>query len=421
MALRNSGKSASKAATPNKTGAKRAGTARAASKSAARKGSAKKGDTVARSTRKSAANAGASSSRPRTAPKGPVKKAASTARAPKRPAVPSRASSVKKATVPKSPAQKTAGTGARKAGSKPLAGGRSLSRKGAASKSAAPGRTREKTPLGRGGKGTPSPGTSAGKHARNTTVKRAQQASDLPTRQKTKPSRQATGATGNDAGARRGSAAATRRAPAETARGRAAKAPAKAAAKAPVKRAAKAPARKQAGTRASNAPRNEGAGLAPPRRKPAAASRGDARADGASRPSARNTALDMPPASTAAQPVSAKAPAQRSHQAPIPTDNTQPAAQLPPAGKKGKRKGGGHITPEQALANTRALLAAKQQRAHQPPPYPVDDPIHHGHATPDALAQIANERHLEEANKPAVQGHIAAQDRAAQGKRDGRD
>ena len=133
---------------------------------------------------------------------------------------------------------------------------------------------------------------------------------------------------------------------------------------------------------------------------------------------ARDAANDAS-AGAGSQQVSDKAPARRSHLAPIPDANATPAPKLPkPAKRKG---GGGAITPEQALANTRALLAAKQQKAHQPPPYPVDDPIHHGHATTDAMAQIANERHLEEANKPAVQGHIASQDRASQGKRDGRD
>lgn len=78
------------------------------------------------------------------------------------------------------------------------------------------------------------------------------------------------------------------------------------------------------------------------------------------------------------------------------------------------------ITPEQALANTRALLEAKQERAHQPPPYPADDPVHGGKPgfmSPSA-AETAHERHLGEINNAAIQGHIAAQVRGDQAKRD---
>lgn len=159
-----------------------------ANKTVTKKGSAKKGDAVARSPRSPAAGAPTKSS---------AKKAASTARAPKRPAVPSRAS--KKAAPAKAAGRqaatpKTAGTGAGKAGSKPLAGGRSLSKKAPARKSAAPTRnTPENNALGRGGKGTPSPGTTGGKHVRNDTTQGPRQASDVPSRQKVKPSRKASG------------------------------------------------------------------------------------------------------------------------------------------------------------------------------------------------------------------------------------
>jgi len=159
-----------------------------ANKTVTKKGSAKKGDAVVRSPRSPAAGAPTKSA---------AKPAAATARAPKRPAVPSRASkkaAPSKAAADQAPARKTAGTGAGKAGSKPLAGGRSLSKKAPARKSAAPTRAmRDNTPFGRGGKGTPPPGITAGKHVRNDTTKGARQASDTPSRQKEKPSRKGSG------------------------------------------------------------------------------------------------------------------------------------------------------------------------------------------------------------------------------------
>jgi hypothetical protein len=88
---------------------------------------------------------------------------------------------------------------------------------------------------------------------------------------------------------------------------------------------------------------------------------------------------------------------------------------------------GGHksqpISPEQALANTRALLEAKLERAHQPPPYPTDDPVHH-HGKPgpmsDGASAALHDRHLGEINNAAIHGHVAAQVRGDQVKRDKR-
>ncbi len=80
------------------------------------------------------------------------------------------------------------------------------------------------------------------------------------------------------------------------------------------------------------------------------------------------------------------------------------------------------ITADQALANTRALLQAKQAQAQQPTPYPTSDPGHHPHGgfMSHNAAEANQERHFDEANSPAIQGHVAAQVRSEQGKRDKR-
>jgi hypothetical protein len=78
------------------------------------------------------------------------------------------------------------------------------------------------------------------------------------------------------------------------------------------------------------------------------------------------------------------------------------------------------ITPEQALENTRALLAAKQERAHQAPPYPTDDPVHHGKPgfQSPAAAEANHQTHLAEINNAAIHGHVAASVRGNQARRD---
>ncbi|MBC7991126.1 MAG: hypothetical protein H7Y19_16300 [Luteimonas sp.] len=82
------------------------------------------------------------------------------------------------------------------------------------------------------------------------------------------------------------------------------------------------------------------------------------------------------------------------------------------------------ITPQQALANTRKLLKAKQAHDRQPQPWQTLDP-EHGHVpqsgfqSPEA-AQKAEELHAGESRMQAIQGSIGTQDRHAQGKRDSR-
>jgi hypothetical protein len=82
------------------------------------------------------------------------------------------------------------------------------------------------------------------------------------------------------------------------------------------------------------------------------------------------------------------------------------------------------ITPEQALANTRELLAAKQERDHQPPAWQQfeGDQGHSGHAgaMSDSAAEKARELHAAEIRLEGNQGHISSQDRRNQGKRDAR-
>ena len=90
------------------------------------------------------------------------------------------------------------------------------------------------------------------------------------------------------------------------------------------------------------------------------------------------------------------------------------------AGTSRKRK----ITPEQALANTRALLEAKHEHDRQPPPWqtlgaaPGQAP-QPGFQSDDA-AHKAGELHAGESRMQAIQGSIGTQGRHNQGKRDSR-
>ncbi|TYT25385.1 hypothetical protein FZO89_03385 [Luteimonas viscosa] len=94
-------------------------------------------------------------------------------------------------------------------------------------------------------------------------------------------------------------------------------------------------------------------------------------------------------------------------------------------GRKPARKSrAGHITPEQALAQTRALLEAKQARDHEPKPWeaPVGgEPVagSPGYQS-DSAARRARRLHAAEARIPAIQGSSSTRDRVNQGKRDRR-
>ncbi|MGO4776723.1 hypothetical protein AB4084_14665, partial [Lysobacter sp. 2RAB21] len=86
--------------------------------------------------------------------------------------------------------------------------------------------------------------------------------------------------------------------------------------------------------------------------------------------------------------------------------------------------GGSHITPEQALENTRRLLEAKQEQARGAQPWQQLD-SHHGHVPQpgpqsESAAQKAGELHAAESRMDAIQGSNSTQDRHNQGKRDNR-
>jgi hypothetical protein len=101
------------------------------------------------------------------------------------------------------------------------------------------------------------------------------------------------------------------------------------------------------------------------------------------------------------------------------------ATRSPARGAAGasKRKPRG-ITPEQALANTRALLEAKQAHDRETPPWQSletqgGQPPQPGFQSDEARIR-ADELHAGESRRQAIQGSIGSQDRHQQGKRDAR-
>lgn len=139
---------------------------------------------------------------------------------------------------------------------------------------------------------------------------------------------------------------------------------------------------------------------------------------------ARKTAPAPAPIKTASVKPSPK-PTSPKPAAPKPASFKPATAKPAAAAKPSKPKVAGQpqmITADQALANTRALLQAKQAQAQQPTPYPTSDPGHHVHGgfMSHNAAETNQERHFDEANSPAIQGHVAAQVRSEQGKRDKR-
>jgi len=85
----------------------------------------------------------------------------------------------------------------------------------------------------------------------------------------------------------------------------------------------------------------------------------------------------------------------------------------------------GHITPEQALAQTHALLEAKQAQDAAPRPWQalangaapaVGQPGYQS----DEAARRAQDLHAAESRIPAIQGSASTRDRIQQGKRDHR-
>lgn len=104
---------------------------------------------------------------------------------------------------------------------------------------------------------------------------------------------------------------------------------------------------------------------------------------------------------------------------PPPVKKTAPDSLAPTSARKPRK-----ITPEQALANTRALLKAKKEHDRQPQPWQMLDqqagPVEHpGYQSPEA-ADKAEQLHEGESRMQAIQGSISSTDRKNQGKRDKR-
>ena len=106
------------------------------------------------------------------------------------------------------------------------------------------------------------------------------------------------------------------------------------------------------------------------------------------------------------------------------TTASRPAPKVAGTKKAGTTPKAQAITPEQALANTRKLLEAKQEHDRQVQPWQrLDDghgpTPHAGHESEEAAAK-AEQMHAAESRVQAIQGSISTQDRHNQGKRDNR-
>jgi hypothetical protein len=146
----------------------------------------------------------------------------------------------------------------------------------------------------------------------------------------------------------------------------------------------------------------------------------------ASKATAKKTVARKPLAKKAASKSTTKraaAPVKRAAKVPVKAATTQAGRSTAKKTPRPARKPRG-ITPEQALANTRALLEAKQAHDREPPPWQsLETPG--GHASPPGFqtdeARIkADELHAGESRMQAIQGSISTQDRHQQGKRDAR-
>jgi hypothetical protein len=101
------------------------------------------------------------------------------------------------------------------------------------------------------------------------------------------------------------------------------------------------------------------------------------------------------------------------------------AAKQAPARKVAARpRAAKHITPAQALANTRRLLEAKHAHDREAPPWQALEARHgttpQGGFQDEQARDQANELHAGESRMDAIQGAIGTQDRHNQGKRDQR-
>ena len=126
------------------------------------------------------------------------------------------------------------------------------------------------------------------------------------------------------------------------------------------------------------------------------------------------------PAASKKVPANKTPAAERKAAKPTQGKAAKPAAAAKKAAPAKQRK----ITPAKALANTRALLEAKQAQDRRPQPWQALDPEQahlpqDGFQSPEAAAR-AEELHAGESRMPAIQGSISTRDRHDQGKRDGR-
>lgn len=134
----------------------------------------------------------------------------------------------------------------------------------------------------------------------------------------------------------------------------------------------------------------------------------------AKRTAEKKTATRKAPAKRATKRSAGKAASKKA-----PEKAAKRTAAARPAKKAARRRG---VTPQKALANTRALLEAKQEQARQPKPWQSEDKQGEqatgtGFQSAGA-AQRAEDLHAGESRLPAIQGSIGTRDRLNQGKRD---
>jgi hypothetical protein len=91
--------------------------------------------------------------------------------------------------------------------------------------------------------------------------------------------------------------------------------------------------------------------------------------------------------------------------------------------RRGRKAGKAPISPDQALANTRALLEAKKRQDREGPAWQHLDgsasPAAGRYQSPEARSR-AEELHAGESRMPAIEGSISTRDRKNQAKRDKR-
>lgn len=164
-----------------------------------------------------------------------------------------------------------------------------------------------------------------------------------------------------------------------------------------------------AGTRTAASARKPAAKTAAAKKKPVAAKKAPKRATPAPESRARTSAGSKAAAADASR--ARKATAGPAGTARAPTRATRP------------RKSA--ITPEQALAHTRELLEAKQQRDRQPPAYRMlDTHAEPGQPEPGYQSGTAKDRahdlHAAEVRLEPIHGSVSTRGRQSQGKRDHR-